>query len=425
MNKLIVALMMFPMVVMGQDAPFECDNNYGECGTPEMSGGGNAGGGGAILINNTDLGDTYQSADDYDDDGVEDSYDNCPRTRNAEQFDSDGDGVGDLCDNCHSTHNQNQWDLESDGIGDLCDSDMDGDGILNHVDNCLRVYNADQSDIDEDAEGDACDRDIDNDGLDNLVDPCPMHVGDPTEDAEWCSPDVDGDGVPDYGFGADNCPGVHNPFQYDTDLDTAGDACDPDLDGDGVLNLVDNCNGVFNVNQADEDRDGRGDEGCDDHFCFVVFGDEENCLDPNSIPKVYSPGIIVNTGDTATLRVFTNRPDEAIKFTWTVKERMGGSKDTVENPIGESSESILFENIVDSRAKFAPRVPGQYVLNLDVEFASGARDQHDVIVMVGGSVMPYRSGGCSSVPQSSNSSWYGIVVLLLGFLGTRRWRWTP
>ena len=72
MNKLAIVLLMFPMIAMGQDAPLECDNNYGECGTPEMSGGGNAGGGGAILINNTDLGDTYQSADDYDDDGVED-----------------------------------------------------------------------------------------------------------------------------------------------------------------------------------------------------------------------------------------------------------------------------------------------------------------------------------------------------------------
>ena len=43
MKNLIVVLLMFPMVVMGQDAPFECDNNYGECGTPEMSGGGNQG----------------------------------------------------------------------------------------------------------------------------------------------------------------------------------------------------------------------------------------------------------------------------------------------------------------------------------------------------------------------------------------------
>ena len=113
MNKLVIVLLMFPMIVVGQEAPYECDNNYGECGTPETSGGGNAGGGGSILIANSDLGDTYQSADDYDDDGVEDSYDNCPRKPNREQFDSDGDGVGDLCDNCRDTHNLNQWDLDS------------------------------------------------------------------------------------------------------------------------------------------------------------------------------------------------------------------------------------------------------------------------------------------------------------------------
>ena len=295
MNKLVIALLMLPMVVMGQDAPIECDNNYGECGTPEMSGGGNAGGGGSILIANSDLGDTYQSADDYDDDGVEDSYDNCPRKPNREQFDSDGDSVGDLCDNCRDTHNLNQMDLDSDGWGDLCDSDMDGDGIDNVTDNCLRMYNADQSNVDSDEEGDACDRDIDGDGLDNLTDPCPMREGDPTQDSEWCSPDTDCDGIPDYGFESDNCHGVYNPEQWDTDLDTAGDACDPDLDGDGVGNLQDNCNGVFNSAQIDADRDGRGDEGCDDHYCFVVFGDEENCLDPEAGFRVYSPSIAADT----------------------------------------------------------------------------------------------------------------------------------
>ena len=46
---------------------FECDNNFGDCGTPEQSGGG-GGGGGSVLVTNTDLGDTYQHADDYDDD---------------------------------------------------------------------------------------------------------------------------------------------------------------------------------------------------------------------------------------------------------------------------------------------------------------------------------------------------------------------
>src|SRR5215211_7784950 len=35
---------------------------------------------------------------DADDDGVEDSLDNCPKTYNPDQADADGDGVGDACD---------------------------------------------------------------------------------------------------------------------------------------------------------------------------------------------------------------------------------------------------------------------------------------------------------------------------------------
>ena len=44
---------------------FECDNNFSDCGTPEQSGGG-GGGKGSVLIANTDLGDSYQSADGND-----------------------------------------------------------------------------------------------------------------------------------------------------------------------------------------------------------------------------------------------------------------------------------------------------------------------------------------------------------------------
>jgi hypothetical protein len=379
-----------------------------------MSGGGQ-GGGGSILINNTDLGDTYQSADDYDDDGVEDSYDNCPRKPNSEQFDSDGDGVGDLCDNCRDTHNLNQWDLDSDGLGDLCDNDMDGDGVSNTFDNCLQVHNSNQSDVDEDEEGDACDRDIDGDGLDNLTDPCPMLEGDRSQgqDSEWCSPDFDSDGIPDYGFNADNCPGVHNPFQYDTDLDGAGDECDPDLDGDGIGNLQDNCNGIFNAAQVDEDRDGKGDEGCDEHFCYVVFGDQENCLDPEATAKIYSPSLIVNTGETASLRIFSNRQNSSMSFTWSVKERPGAStRDTVRNPIGRSESTVVFEHRIDSWPTFSPKVPGKYVLNLTAEFDNGETATQDVIIMVGGSTIPYDSGGCS-VSSSKNSSDFIFMFLIL------------
>ncbi len=424
MNKLIVVLLMFPMIALGQDAPYECDNNYGECGTPEMSGGGQ-GGGGSILINNTDLGDTYQSADDYDDDGVEDSYDNCPRVRNGEQFDSDGDGIGDLCDNCRSTHNLNQWDLDSDGLGDLCDSDMDGDGVDNTVDNCLRRYNADQSNVDDDEDGDACDRDIDGDGLDNLTDPCPMRVGDPTEDTEWCSPDTDGDGISDYGFSSDNCPGVDNPEQWDTDFDGSGDACDPDLDGDGIGNLQDNCNGVFNIDQIDADRDGRGDEGCDDKYCYVVFGDEENCLDPEAEFQAYSPNIAAATGESVRLRLFLNRKNQENRYTWSVKTRPGGSSATVVNPIGYSHESTTFEYILERQPVFVPDIPGEYVLVLHVEVTFGesmvdtpVQSQHEVTINASGPSVHSDSGGCNTSKGSSNSL-YAIMMMLAMFVRRR------
>ena len=76
-------------------------------------------------------------------------------------------------------------------------------------------------------------------------------------------PDGDGDGVPD---ASDNCPGVANPDQADTDGDSVGNACDTtpngDDDGDGVDNGSDNCPSVSNADQADADGDGIGD-ACD------------------------------------------------------------------------------------------------------------------------------------------------------------------
>ena len=411
MNKLVAILLMFPMVVMGQEAPYECDNNYGECGTPETSGGGNAGGVGSVLISNTDLGDTYQSADDYDDDGVEDSYDNCPRIPNSEQFDSDGDGMGDLCDNCRDTHNLNQWDLDGDSKGDLCDLDMDNDGIHNDIDNCLRVHNTKQSDIDEDGDGDACDYDIDGDGILNEYDECPTK---PNREGQFytdavCFPDEDGDGVPDTGRDSDNCLGIYNPDQEDLDSNGAGDACDPDKDMDGIMNAKDNCPEVFNVQQTDSDRDGMGDD-CDDKFCYVVFGDSENCLDPEALPEIYSPNVTVNTGDTIKLRLFSNRPDWPGKYTWTVRDRMGGSRDTVREPIGATDESAVFEHVVQTHPTFSPKIPGQYVLNVTVEFDNGESATRDVTVLVGGTAIIDETG-CSVSAGRRGTSFAWMLVL--------------
>jgi hypothetical protein len=77
--------------------------------------------------------------------------------------------------------------------------------------------------------------------------------------------DVDRDGIRD---AVDNCPGVANADQANTDGDAFGNACDNcptvanndqlDTDGDGRGNACDNCPYVANADQADSDGDGVG-----------------------------------------------------------------------------------------------------------------------------------------------------------------------
>jgi TolB protein len=64
--------------------------------------------------------------------------------------------------------------------------------------------------------------------------------------------DTDGDGVADV---FDNCPGISNAGQVDTDLDGLGNRCDDDADGDGLANDID----------ADDDGDGLPDAWENDH----------------------------------------------------------------------------------------------------------------------------------------------------------------
>jgi hypothetical protein len=222
--------------------------------------------------------DAAIGASDIDEDGVEDSEDNCPLVVNPGQqeslivgygeacivdfmpspccgpecaLDSDGDSVPDGSDACPTVANEveDNTDSDMDGVGDACDpsDDFDGDGVPDIEDNCPRVPNPDQANSDEsdgmsDAFGDACDVC----DYPDILSPC----------AELCCYDADGDGVAG-GFGApsscgapspsaDNCPFESNPDQSDGDADGVGDACD-------------NCPNDANPQQWDVDGDGVGD----------------------------------------------------------------------------------------------------------------------------------------------------------------------
>ena len=137
-------------------------------------------------------------------------------------LDTDDDGIDDSLDNCVFLINPNQIDTNSDGEGDTCDDDDDGDLTLD-LDDKFPLDHTEISDMDNDGIGDNSDLDRDGDGVDNLQDHFP------------------------------------NDFfeQRDTDLDGLGNNADDDDDDDGLLDIVDpfdltpftslNNSGPFNV----------------------------------------------------------------------------------------------------------------------------------------------------------------------------------
>jgi hypothetical protein len=392
-----------------------------------MSGGGGGGGGGAVLIANSDLGVTYQRSDDYDDDGMEDNFDNCPRVPNADQFDADGDSIGDLCDNCRDLSNAEQADLDGDAIGDLCDVDRDGDLVEDDEDNCDHVPNpvieGAQRDFDEDGLGDACDDDIDGDGLANLEDPCPLlaTVGAPTsEEHALCFPDSDGDGIGDLDpAGADNCPTIHNPTQDDLDTDGIGDACDADMDQDGLVNQRDNCPLEANDAQVDADRDGSGD-ACDPVFCYTVFEDRQNCLDPTGPLRLYTPGILASTGEPVRLRLFANRENQELTYEWIIVSAPSHSTATITHHAGAVAESSPYEYHYreGEQPSFVPDVPGEYIVELHaktvfedaVSKEVGVRAIYTTTIRADGPALNAALTGCSAATGTGN---FGSTALLL------------
>ena len=129
-------------------------------------------------------------------------------------------------------------------------------------------------------DGPCNDNDKDDDGINDKHDNCPgvknkgQNDTDKDGRGDACDKDDDNDGVKD---AKDNCPKVKNHGQNDTDKDGRGDACDKDDDNDGVKDGKDNCPKVKNKGQKDTDKDGRGDACDSDDDGDGVQDDDDNC----------------------------------------------------------------------------------------------------------------------------------------------------
>lgn len=95
-----------------------------------------------VLLGGQEWNERYP--EDVDNDGIQNSFDNCFLISNSSQKDSDDDGVGDKCDNAPNIKNISQDDVDFDGVGDI-------------IDNCKLEYNHEQEDLDNDGIGDICD----------------------------------------------------------------------------------------------------------------------------------------------------------------------------------------------------------------------------------------------------------------------------
>ncbi len=100
--------------------------------------------------------------------------------------------------------------------------------------------------------------DADSDGIPVCLDNC-LGLSNPLQ------LDTDSNGPDGVGDDCDNCPNNNNPDQLDTDGDGIGNVCDicegfdDNYDSDGIPDSCDNCLATYNPSQLDSDADGFGD----------------------------------------------------------------------------------------------------------------------------------------------------------------------
>ena len=130
------------------------------------------------------------------------------------------------------------------------------------------------------------------------------------------------------------------------------------------------------------------------------------------------------------MRLFSNRGHQenvALEYTWAIKARPRGSRVTVQEPIGITTQTSLFEYVYGTAPTFSPDQPGDYILVVEVKaiFAEGHAEahvtvQHEIIIKVTGPGRSYGGGGgCSIATENNETVW---IVFLFGIVAMMRLR---
>ncbi|MBT9559011.1 MAG: thrombospondin type 3 repeat-containing protein [Myxococcales bacterium] len=206
---------------------------------------------------------------------------------------SECDGVAPAQELCNAVDDDCDNDIDE-GYADLgaaCDVPEDGDTCQNGLIACtgdgLGTECAEDTPAFEQCDG------LDND-CDGLIDEDDVDTDGDTF-ADCIDDDDDDDGVPDsddcaplnpaIGQAADelcdgidqDCDGAIDESFPDQDGDSIADCVDPDVDNDGLPNGIDNCPVTPNKDQQDQDGDGEGDACEDDTDGDGISDDQDNC----------------------------------------------------------------------------------------------------------------------------------------------------
>jgi outer membrane protein OmpA-like peptidoglycan-associated protein len=195
---------------------------------------------------------------DWDDDGILNNVDVCPREAEdvdlfededgCPELDNDKDGILDTSDECPNDPEDKDEFEDADGCPD---PDNDKDGVADVNDQC-------PNEPGDKAFAGCPTPDKDKDGILDDKDKCPNDPEDKDgfEDADGCpDPDNDKDGIPDE---KDKCP--NQPEDLDKFQDE--DGCpDPDNDKDGVADANDKCPDEPETINGVADEDGCPDKG--------------------------------------------------------------------------------------------------------------------------------------------------------------------